>query len=318
MKQTYKQNWHAYNAAQCSEKPMFIKLLSELCQYVEQPQYSFGRPSIPLSDMIFCSVMKVYSMRSLRRFLGDLKVAEKEGYIGKIPSFASIGHFLQREDMTEPLMQLIQKSSLPLRSVETDFAADSSGFTTCRYTRWFDFKYGREKDVRIWLKAHILTGVKTNIVASVRITEANRNDSPQFSPMVKEAHGNGFTLREVSGDKAYSSRENMNVVEEVGGTPFIAFRSNAGKHPWGSPMWKKMYHYFMYNQEEFMRHYHKRSNVESTFSMLKAKFGSSLKSKTKAAQINEVLLKILCHNLCVLIQEMHELNNNRGNDNYDG
>ena len=61
------------------------------------------------------------------------------------------------------------------------------------------------------------------------------------------------------------------------------------------------------NVEWFETHYHKRSNVESTFSMIKAKFGDSLRSKTKTAQVNEALCKILCHNLCVIIHSMYEL-----------
>ena len=56
-----------------------------------------------------------------------------------------------------------------------------------------------------------------------------------------------------------------------------------------------------------MEHYHKRSNVESTFSMIKAKFGHNLRSKSRTAQINEVLCKVLCHNICCVIQSMHEL-----------
>ena len=56
-----------------------------------------------------------------------------------------------------------------------------------------------------------------------------------------------------------------------------------------------------------MAHYHKRSNVESTFSMMKRKFGDSLRSKTDFAMVNEALCKILCHNLVVLIHEMYEL-----------
>ena len=68
-----------------------------------------------------------------------------------------------------------------------------------------------------------------------------------------------------------------------------------------------MFHLYSYNQERFMQCYHKRSNVESTFSMIKAKFGDSLRSKTKTAQVNEALCKILCHNLCCLIQSMYEL-----------
>lgn len=41
--------------------------------------------------------------------------------------------------------------------------------------------------------------------------------------------------------------------------------------------------------------------------MLKAKFGSSLGSKTDTAMVNETLCKVLCHNLVVLIHEMEEL-----------
>ena len=68
-----------------------------------------------------------------------------------------------------------------------------------------------------------------------------------------------------------------------------------------------MFHYFMFRRDEFLQHYHKRSNIESTFSMIKRKFGDSLRSKTDVAMANETLCKILCHNLVVLIHEMYEL-----------
>ena len=68
-----------------------------------------------------------------------------------------------------------------------------------------------------------------------------------------------------------------------------------------------MFHLYKYNEGEFMRHYHKRSNVETTFSMIKRKFGERLRSKTPTAQANEVLCKILAHNLCCVIQSMYEL-----------
>ena len=41
--------------------------------------------------------------------------------------------------------------------------------------------------------------------------------------------------------------------------------------------------------------------------MIKAKFRDHVRSKTDVAMKNEVLCKILCHNICVLIQEMYEL-----------
>jgi hypothetical protein len=42
--------------------------------------------------------------------------------------------------------------------------------------------------------------------------------------------------------------------------------------------------------------------------MIKMKFGANVRAKTPIAQINEALCKILCHNICVLIQSIYELN----------
>lgn len=71
--------------------------------------------------------------------------------------------------------------------------------------------------------------------------------------------------------------------------------------------WRRMFHYFAYNKEEFLQHYHKRSNVETTFSAIKKKLGETLKSKNKTAQKNELMCKLIAYNITVLIQEMHEL-----------
>lgn len=68
-----------------------------------------------------------------------------------------------------------------------------------------------------------------------------------------------------------------------------------------------MFHYYNYNKMAFFEHYHKRSNVETVFSMIKSKFGTCVKAKTPIAQTNEVLCKILCHNICCVIESMYEL-----------
>ena len=68
-----------------------------------------------------------------------------------------------------------------------------------------------------------------------------------------------------------------------------------------------MYHLFMHRREEYMEHYHKRSNIETAFSVIKGKFGSALRSKSDTGQINEALCNVLAHNICVLVQATHEL-----------
>jgi len=302
---TYSQVWPAYNAAQTNEKDQFQSLLFDLCKGLEGPEpKKTGRPRMPLSDAIFSAAFKVYSTVSARRFMCDLREAQSKGFISRTPHYNSIFNYLENSDMTPILRNLITKSSLPLQSVETDFAVDSSGFTAQRSARWVNVKYGKEHVRQDWVKTHIACGVKTNIVTAVEIGGRWTADRVFFPPLI-EATAKNFQIAEVSADKGYDGKLNTEVVLNIGAKSFIAFKSNATGRVGGA--YQKMFHYFMYNREEFLAHYHKRSNVESAFSMMKRKFGGNVRSKTDVAMTNEVLCKILCHNLVVLIHEMHEL-----------
>lgn len=168
-----------------------------------------------------------------------------------------------------------------------------------------------------------MCGVKSNIVTSVTITDRYAGERPQFKPLV-DATAKNFLMQAVSADKAYSSKDNLQTVVDHTAMPYIPFKSNI-KRPEicrlgptrmadhrataikKGDLWRRMYHYYEFNHAWFMSQYHKRSNVESTFSMIKAKFGDALRSKTEVAQVNEALCKVLAHNICCLIQSMFEL-----------
>jgi transposase len=301
---TYPQNWSAYNEAQTHEQDRFQTLLADLCSGLVTTMPKTGRHPLPLSDAVFNIAFKVYSTVSQRRFMSDLREAHARGYISKVPHFNSISHYLENPDLTPVLQNLITQSSLPLKAVEVDFAADSSGFTTCRFTRWFDHKYGQVRQQHDWVKCHLMCGVKTNIVTAVEIQGRHTNDSIVL-PALAEATAKNFQVAEISADKGYASRNNAEAVTALGAVPYISFASHHRGN--GGGMWEKMYHYFQFQRTEFLQHYHKRSNVESTFSMMKRKFGDGLRSKTDVAMVNETLCKILCHNLVVLIHEICEL-----------
>ena len=62
---------------------------------------------------------------------------------------------LQRiEALTPYFYELIKLSAQPLKSIESDFEVDSSGFSTGQFMRWLDVKYGTKEDRRMWLKLH--------------------------------------------------------------------------------------------------------------------------------------------------------------------
>jgi transposase len=131
------------------------------------------------------------------------------------------------------------------------------------------------------------------------------HDGYFLPPLVKQTAEN-FEVKEVSADKAYLSHFNTDAIEGFGATPFIPFKPT-NVQPKKDSAWARMYHLFHYRQEEFMAHYHKRSSIESVFSMMKAKFGDHVRSKSEMGQVNEVLCKVLCHNICVLIRATHDL-----------
>jgi hypothetical protein len=200
--------------------------------------------------------------------------------------FKSIFNALDNLDLTPILRGLITESSLPLKVVEADFAVDSSGFTTSRFIRWFGHKYGVVRQQHAWVKVHPMCEVKTNVVTAVEIRDKDASDTKLLQALVNTT-AKYFDMREVSADKGYGSVNNYEVIASHGATPYIAFKA--------------------FNRQEYLQHYHKRSNVESTFSMIKAKFRDHIRSKTDVAMQNEVLCKILCHNIYCVIQAMYEL-----------
>jgi transposase len=305
-KKTYRQDWPAFNLAQRIEKHRFQELLFDLCRGVEEPPPKPKRGQVPHTrkDSIFAMAFKVYSTFSARRFSCDLDDAHAKGYLSrKIPGL-KVPQFFEDAALTPVLHTLIVQSALPLRSVETVLAPDSTGFSTSRFVRWYDEKYGVHKSGKDWVKAHAIVGVKTNVVVGVVIEDRDAGDCPMFRPLV-EAAARHFNVKEVAADKAYLSCENLELAERLGATAYIPFKSNSTGGAGG--LFEKAFHYYNLHREEFLAHYHQRSNAESTFSALKAKFRDHVRSKTDVAMKHEVLCKILCHNICCLIQSQCEL-----------
>lgn len=307
-KVTYTQNWPVYNEAQTTEKHRFQLLLADLCRGVPQPPRipgKQGRNKTLYSDAIFAATFKVYSTVSTRRFTCDLKDAQERGYITKPIHYNSVIAYLENAALTPILHDLIVRSSLPLRAVETTFAPDSSGFSVSRFVHWFDEKHGVQRSGKDWVKVHAISGVKTNIVSAVTIEGRDAADCPQFKPLVEKTAEN-FTVKEVPADKAYLSRDNLELVDSLGGTAYIPFKTNCVPGEARS-LWEKMFFYYKFQQNDFLQHYHKRSNAESVFSAVKRKFGDNVRSRTDVAMKNEVLCKFIAHTICVVHHENLEL-----------
>jgi transposase len=292
-----------YNRAQTEEKHHFRRLLADLCRELPTTR-KLGRPQVPISDMIFAMTYKVYTGFSERRFATDLRELFEAGYISRVPHYNLLSRCFGDPDTEKLLSRLIVASALPLVEVETRFAADGTGFGSLRFLRWYDHRNGVTKEQHIWVRAHIMTGLQTQIVASVQMTKGTAHDAPRFPKLLAQTTEN-FTVKEVMADKGYSSVRNLEAARDSGAIPYIAFKDNATTEKGG--YWEKMLNYYRYRREDYLLHYHQRSNVEAAISAIKRKFGSAVRSRGFVAMKNEVLAKILSHNICCLIGSMFEL-----------
>ena len=97
----------------------------------------------PTGGYALCLGIQVYTGFSSCRFTSDLREAKTDGLVASTPYFKSVTNYLTNPDMTPILKHLVTVSSLPLKAVETQFAADSSGFTTSR-------SWSKPRETSIW------------------------------------------------------------------------------------------------------------------------------------------------------------------------
>jgi hypothetical protein len=115
--------------------------------------------------------------------MSDLREAQERGFIAKTPHFNSIFNCFDNTDVREILTDMIEVTALPLKALEDSFVVDSSGFGVSRFFRWYDHKYGVEKDRRDWVKIQVMVGTRTNIVTAVEIRPrcCRRTDAAPFA-----------------------------------------------------------------------------------------------------------------------------------------
>jgi transposase/predicted nucleic acid-binding Zn finger protein len=306
-RKTYQQpDWPAYNRGQVNEHRHFQALLADLCRTLPVPEgkRGRGRPALSPADSAFCAIYKTYSTMSARRFMGDLDESASKGYVSRVPHFNSVLNFFDSETATNILQDFVKLSAAPMIGLETQFAIDGTGFSGARYEKWFDEKWGAPKSKAAWVKLHAIVGTKTNVVAACAVTDKEQHDSPMLPPLVAEA-AKLFKIKELSADKAYCGQENFEATEAIGASFYPAFKRNATGGIGGA--YGKAFHAFQMNKEEYERHYHRRSNSESTFSAMKRKFGECVRSKNDLTMKNEVLAKVVCHNVCTVIGTAYEL-----------
>ena len=300
-----------YNAAQENESAHFIRLLWDLVSSVEPLARNGGRKHGDIQKLIYGLVHRVHTTKSGRRSYSDLKLVSDIMDISKLPARSTITKYMENPEVTPWLEYLVEMSAVPLSPLETGFSADSSGFgTRIRDEQWADAKWGSEESRKsytgsTWTKAHFMVGNHTNAITAAYVTPgvARSGDSPQL-PKLLAITSRHFNVESVYADKAYLDGGNLKHIIDEGAKAFIPFKVDSiyrGPKAKHSKLWNKLLQYFREHEDEFYASYHMRSNVEATFSAVKALFSGITRSKEPTARVNEVLAKAMAYNITRVI-----------------
>src|SRR3989344_2245297 len=288
-----------YNKIQETEFLNFFEFVKYLTNYVCK-----GRK---MKSMINCLlIIHKFPNLSLRRARGFLLLLRKFGIINSdIPCFKTLSNYRENNCLQVILDKLIEESSKPLSAIEHDFATDATGIRKNLFSSWYSIRCQKEIKKRDHLTIHITTGVKSNIVTALNVEIKSGNDNKIFREHVDKTAEN-FKINEWSGDGKYWCKANCKKINEVGAKPYFKVWKNWSGKSRGCMQWKLMNLESKNNPKEYGKHYHKRSNVESTNHSKKVLHGNKVYSHLTSSRVNEETLRWINHNINVLNRAKHE------------
>jgi len=107
------------------------------------------------------------------------------------------------------------------------------------------------------------------IVFFIFASRATGHELPYFERLLRETAMRYGRLDLVAGDAAYLSRANCDLVAALGATPRFYPKKGITLRQRGSVTWRRMFEDLIFDPQKWLEDYHKCSNVEGYFSILK-------------------------------------------------
>ena len=267
----------------------YLKFIDKGLEFVKQIPRYFSK----FSNKIFCNHQKIIllvlkqKLRTTYRDLVELlKITEIPKHIGlkRIPHHTTLVKFAKR--IKPKLLNFL----LPFRKAKIS-GLDGTGFEVENQSRHYQMRTGKGFFYRRYIKVGISVDLDKQIILKQEVHKSPRNDHKDFKPLL-----NGLKTKFVCADKGYDSYANHKFIfEKLNAKSFIKLKK------WGSR--KGKYFSFRNKAKEIYNDkiYHQRSKVETIFSVIKRKYGSTLRSKSFAMQKKEVICKLIAYNLERLI-----------------
>lgn len=306
-KARYLRNESKYNAHQDNE---FIFFISTLPFFIFNALTSAG---LKLNKLNFeryfivyiCLAIKEYFDMSLRRARGLCKfIFWAMKWKCQIPCFKTLDNYMMMKDNKVIRDKIIEFVVDPLKCIETHFNIDSTCDSLSTSSTWYNYRIGRKIKKKDHLKEHITSTAKYN--AAVAVDISSEGDAKFIVPHIKKIKEQGFDLRDMSGDKAYLTREGCNAVRKAGGKAHFKIKSNTISNAKGSQEWKRMVTAQKNEDPKEIDDYNIRQNAESTNHAKKSKFGSKIRCKYDSTKEAEATMKWCVYNVTAICRAYYD------------
>jgi hypothetical protein len=188
--------------------------------------------------------------------------------------------------------------ALGLIECRPEAAIDATGLETRHASKYYVFRAGyRPFERGRFPKLTLVCHIRTHLFAAAVVSNGPSQDSPQFPEAMVQAAGCAHWHRRLA-DAAYDGEHNHRLCREklrIRYTVIALNRRNTGRRWPKTPYRKEMK---TRSVKEMMG---RRWHIESAISQHKRRLGSALRARDEPAQERECCLRVLTHNLMLLV-----------------
>ncbi len=171
-------------------------------------------------------------------------------------------------------------------------AIDATGLKVYGEGEWKVKKHGTDDKRRVWRKLHLAVDTSTHEIVAAELSLSNVTDGEVLPNLLQQTRR---TIKAISGDGAYDTRNCFEAIGRKKATPLIPPRDGAAFWEKGHPRNLAVGCQKLYGSNKKWKQkygYHKRSLSETAMHRVKQLFGASLSFRNYNAQVGETYAMI--------------------------
>ncbi len=270
-------------------------------------------PSIDKELMFFCAGIKAYEGKTNRDTISALELIfgpEQWAEIGF--HYNRFSDFLNDSNTTRLLNWAIAEVCSPLMPFAEDIVLDGTGISLTSRGTYRSERYGIDNpdDRALYMRLHLAMDRRFKVFPGAIVTRDHgkgAGETTQTPELLRRLKTLGYRPRRVLADKLYAGEPVLEAIEDFGAEAVIPLKvTYLNKLEPKTPLMRRLRTQFLADPDAFHEKYRFRPLVEAGISALKRKFSESIRARSFRGQVNEVLFKVLCHNMDCLIHAGYE------------